>query len=521
MKKVLSLVMALAMLLSLVSVSASAEAEVYRFDKPVTLKISVFDRGNAGGTAPDNNYYTKWIQENFGDPRNITIEWTVIPRSEEEAKLNTLLAGGTAPDLCFTYNSDLVGNYVAQEGLLELSDLVEQYGPHIKSFLGKNILAAGRKNGGLYAIPARRIVIADQGLFIREDWLEKLGLPMPTTKAELIDVLRAFRDNDMDGDGDPSNEIPWAINSDLRNVAVVQLSFLQDLSDRTMACYPRPMIPGYKDFALFFNQLYNEGLISPDFALDKSDLHFNTMTSGKGGMYMGNYDHPIRVSPGILAALQTYEPDAKLTALQCFENAADPTKYYHGMYGAHGLYNFIPVYSQQPEAAMMYLDWLCQDDTIFALQNGVEGITYELNEDGVPLVINPDEAHHDMTFNSMQNLDYNLLVNGQWLGSDELTMKAQALSYQGFADLYADMYTKNHKDPINTGWTFEVVLEASAQYGTSLSEYEKEILTKVAMADPAEAPALFDQMLEQYKAMGGQACADEACAAWDAAHPAE
>ena len=520
MKKALSLMLALAMLLSM-TLTANAESEVYRFEQPVTLKVSVFDRGNAGGTAPDNNYYTKWIQENFGDPRNITIEWTVIPRSEEEAKLNTLLAGGTAPDLCFTYNGSLVGNYVAQGGLMELSELLEKYGPNIKSFLGKNIIDAGRKNGGLYAIPARRVVIADQGLFIREDWLEKANLSMPTTKAELIEILRYFRDNDMDGDGDATNEIPWAIGSDLRNVAIVQLSFLEDLSDRTMACYPRPMIPGYKKFALFFNKLYNEGLISPDFALDKSDLWSNDITAGKAGMYQANYDHPIRVSPGILAALQSFVPDAKLTMLQCFENDADPTKYYHGMYGAHGLYNFIPAYSQQPEAAMMYLDWLCQADTIFALQNGVEGITYDLNEDGVPIVKTPDEANHDKTFNSSQNLDYTLLVNGQWLGSEELTMKGQALSYQGYADLYEDMYKKGHVDPINTGWTFEVVLEASAQYGTTLTEYEKELLTKVAMADPADAPALFDQMLEQYKQMGGQACLDEAIAAWDAAHPAE
>lgn len=135
MKKILSLVLALAMLLSMVLTATAEEAEVYRFDKPITLKVSVFDRGNAGGTAPDDNYYTKWIQENFGDPRNITIEWVVIPRSEEEAKLNQLL--------------------------------------------GENVIDAGRKNGGLYAICARRVNIADQGVFIRKDWVEKAGLEMP------------------------------------------------------------------------------------------------------------------------------------------------------------------------------------------------------------------------------------------------------------------------------------------------------------------------------------------------------
>ncbi|MGN1021479.1 MAG: extracellular solute-binding protein [Aristaeellaceae bacterium] len=520
MKKILSLVLALAMLMS-IGLTANAEtasSDVFRYDETVTLKISVFDRGNAGGTAPDSNYYTQWIQENFGDPRNIKIEWTVIPRSEEVAKLNILMASGEAPDLCFTYDGSVVSNFVAQGGLVELSDLLDQYGPNIKALLGDQVINAGRYDGGLYAIPARRVVIATQGMFIREDWLEKLGLEMPTTKEEFLNVLRAFRDNDMDGDGDPSNEIPYAMGSDLRGHEQLKLSFFDDLSDRTIACMAWPSLPGYKDYALFLNQMYNEGLISPDFALDTSDLLYNDITAGKAGGYTYNYDHPIRVSPGILSALQTYEPDAKLSVLNCFESVTDPTKYYHAMYAAYGLMNFIPVYSQHPEAAMMYLDWLCEYDTIYFLQNGVEGITYDLNEDGIPVVKTPDDDNHDKTFNSMQNIDYTLLINGQWLDSEEKLMKAQSLSYQGYADLYEPMYIVGNTDPITTNWHFETVLSADAQYTTSLVAFEKELLTKVTMAKPEEASALFDQLLAQYMSMGGQAVQDEKLAAWDAAH---
>lgn len=517
MKKILSLVLVLAMMLS-VALTANAEtADVYRFDEPITLKVSVFDRGTAGGTPVDDNFYTQWIQENFGDPRNITIEWVVIPRSEEVAKLNILMASGEAPDICFTYDQSVVSNFVAQGGLYELTDLVDQYGSHIKEFLGDDIINAGRYDGGLYTICARRVVLAQQGMFIREDWLEKLGLEMPTTKEEFLNVLRAFRDNDMDGDGDPSNEIPYAMGSDLTGHSDLKISFFDDLSDRTLACNAWPALPGYKDYALFLNQMYNEGLISPDFALDKTDALFNDVTAGKAGGYTYNYDHPIRVSPGILSALQTYEPDAKLTALNCFESVTDASKHYHSMYAADGLCNFIPIYSQHPEAAMMYLDWLCEFDTIYFLQNGVEGITYTLNEDGIPVVVNPDEANHDKYFNSMQNIDYTLLINGQWLETEEKTMKAQALSYQGYADLYEEMYITANTDPLTTSFHFEVVLENYAQYGTSLKELEKELLTKVTMAKPEEASALFDQLLEQYMAQGGQAVQDEKYAAWDAA----
>ena len=168
MKKLLALVLVLTMCLSLLPLTSLAE-DVFRYDEPITLKISVFDRGVTGGTAVDNNAWTKWIQENFGDPRNIKIEWVVIPRSEEESKLNILMASGEAADISFTYNEALVTNFVAQGGLVELSDLIEKYGPHLKSFLGETVLSAGIFNGGQYAIPARRVVVATQGMFIRED----------------------------------------------------------------------------------------------------------------------------------------------------------------------------------------------------------------------------------------------------------------------------------------------------------------------------------------------------------------
>ena len=120
MKKVWSLILALALLLTMVSiVPATAEsADVFRYDEPITLKVSVFDRGNTGGTAADDNHWTKWIQENFGDPRNIKIEWVVIPRSEEVPKLATLMMDeASCPDICFTYTESVVTDYVNQGGV--------------------------------------------------------------------------------------------------------------------------------------------------------------------------------------------------------------------------------------------------------------------------------------------------------------------------------------------------------------------------------------------------------------------
>jgi len=521
MKKLLALLLVLCMVVPMFAI-AHAEENVYRFEKPLTLKVSVFDRGTPGNSPADNNYYTKWIQENFGDPRNITIEWVVIPRSEEESKLATLITSAdTAPDICFTYNGAIVSNYVAQGGVREISDLIDEYGPTLKEFLGEEVLNAGRFDGGMYALPARRVVVAWMGMFIREDWLEKLEMPMPTTKEEFLDCLRAFRDKNPGNV--PGGCIPYAMGYDLTAHAALLLSFIKDINDeRTLATKPQELWDGYEDYVKFLNTMYNEGLISPDFATDVSGEQLNqAITSSVAGGYTANYDHPIRITPGLLAGLQAQVPDAKLSILNCFESVTDPTKYYHNVYNRDGLLNFIPVWSDDDhaKAAIMYLDWLCQYDTIFNLQNGVEGITYTLNEDGIPVLIAGVEG--DMKFNSMQNLDYTLLVNGQWLDTEEKTMKAQALSYQGYADEYAAMYEVGNQDLIPQGFKIRATLPAEAQYNTTLKDFHREILVRCAMCKPEEVHDLFTQLQQEYLNRGGQAVMDERTAAWDLEHPAQ
>lgn len=511
MEKLLALVLVLTMCLTLLPLVSMAE-DGFRYDEPITLKISVFDRGVTGGTAVDNNAWTKWIQENFGDPRNIKIEWVVIPRSEEESKLNILMASGEAADISFTYNEALVTNFVAQGGLVELSDLIEKYGPHLKSFLGETVLSAGIFNGGQYAIPARRVVVATQGMFIREDWLDELGLAMPTTREEFYNDLVAFKNARPDC-------IPYAMGSDLRGHSPLMYSFIKDMDARTLACKAQPTWDGYEDYVLFLNKLYNEGLISPDFALDTSDLLYGDITSGKAGGYTYNYDHPIRVSPGLLASLRAYEPEAKLSALNCFESVTDSTKYYHESYSPAGLQCFVPIYSKHPEAAVMYMDWLCEYETIYFLQNGIEGLTYDLNEDGIPVVKDVEGEYH---FNSMQNIDYTLPLNGQYLDQEELLIKAQATSYQGFADLFEDMYNVGNTDLIlGVNVHFDRVLEANSQYNTALTAFHKEILTKAVMASPDDCAKLWESLVEEYMNMGGKAVEEEKFAAWDAMHEAQ
>src|SRR6187431_3299175 len=61
---------------------------------PITLRVELFDRNNTPAGAPPitDNFMTQYVQENFGDPNNIKVEFVAVPRTQEVEKLNVLMA---------------------------------------------------------------------------------------------------------------------------------------------------------------------------------------------------------------------------------------------------------------------------------------------------------------------------------------------------------------------------------------------------------------------------------------------
>ena len=192
MKKFLALVCTLCLLLTALPLTALAADDDW-----VTLNVEMYDRSIAGFNVEDC-WQLRYIQENFGDPNHIKINWIPVSRWEEGTILSTRLAGGTAPDICMTYGTDLVQQYIDMGGIMPLDDLLAEYGQELTAFLGDEVLQYGQYDVGdgkeQYFLPARRIVVATQSMFIRKDWLDKLNMAEPTTTEEWVAYLRAAKE---------------------------------------------------------------------------------------------------------------------------------------------------------------------------------------------------------------------------------------------------------------------------------------------------------------------------------------
>jgi putative aldouronate transport system substrate-binding protein len=97
-----------------------------------------------------------------------------------------------------------------QGRVIPLNNLIEEHAPNLKAFFDKNPVvrnAITASDGNLYYIPYVPDGQAGKGYFIRQDWLDKLGLRQPQTVDELYEVLVAFRDRDPNGNG-IKDEVP-------------------------------------------------------------------------------------------------------------------------------------------------------------------------------------------------------------------------------------------------------------------------------------------------------------------------
>ncbi len=147
--------------------------------------------------------------------KGISVKWNTILNSDWTDKKSVMMAGNDLPDaflgsICFT-ESDIMSNL---SSFIALDDYIDKYMPNfskvIKSDPTMKALAYS-SDGHIYGLPAKkpcRPIIANQ-MFINKTWLDNLGLKVPETYSEYLEVLRKFKSEDANGNGDPNDEIPY------------------------------------------------------------------------------------------------------------------------------------------------------------------------------------------------------------------------------------------------------------------------------------------------------------------------
>jgi len=268
----------------------------------------------------ETNTFTKWLEEQT----NVHIEWATAPFEEREAVLTLRLASGDYPDIIMDFNPtpSVIQLYGSQGVFIPLNDLIEQHAPVTKAHweaYPAAITAATAPDGNIYSLPQINDCYhctMSAKLWINQEWLETLGLEMPQTTEQYAEVLRAFKNEDPNGNGE-ADEIP------LSGSTLAWHGFPDDYFMQSFIYHPGnklrliqdagQVIPIYaqeawREGAKYLAGLFEEGLLSAEiFTNDRDQIRalgngnegtailgsvpagwfgeFTTYTAGEGGVW--------------------------------------------------------------------------------------------------------------------------------------------------------------------------------------------------------------------------------------------
>lgn len=466
----------------------------------VKLKVEIFERGDvpAGAGSITDNALTGWVKEEFGKKYNVDLEYVSVPRAQQVAQLNVLMAAGEAPDIIFSYDLNQLYSFYTQGALTDLTPYMND-AKELTEFLGEDVLKDGLIEDKQYFVPARRIVRGQMVQLIRQDWLDKLGMQAPTNVDEFYNVLKAFKEKDPGGLG--GDVIPYAMSVHEPTMYDLTRSFIDydSLDEADRWTMPHYMMPGYKDGVRFMNKLYNEGLISKDFALDRDRSQmYSDVASGKVGFYVDDLGRTLQQGAQY-DVLKNTVPGAKLSAVDTFMDKNG--KYPKENCKASGILIAVPKSSEHPEVAVQYLNWMADPDVMRHLQFGQEGVNYTMNEEGFPVKIDSEESKKTHWYNL--GFDTAIIVNGKFIENQEKSVEVNAFDVGENRELYIDCYNNSLKD----GWSPKTLLPTDEEvtYASVLTEKVLEVFTKSIMASPEQFDEVFEAILSEYKAAGAEA----------------
>lgn len=262
--------------------SASPESSMVATAKPAApVKLEVAQI-SWGASLPGDDFVKKELDKKLNMELN---QLLVADQKDYENQINVRAASNNLPDL-FMATSKAHAQKLAESGmLLDLTPYLDKLADY-KKFAGADALKKGIVNGKQYALPK-----AGQGVtytyWIRKDWLDALKLNPPGTIDELLQVAKAFTENDPDGNGkkDTFGMTGTALATfepiyGAYGVSAAGVFFQNDSGEVVNSYYQ----PGMKDALAAIKKFLDAGVVDPEVISNKGTVARDKAFQGKVGI---------------------------------------------------------------------------------------------------------------------------------------------------------------------------------------------------------------------------------------------
>ncbi|WP_167859242.1 extracellular solute-binding protein [Paenibacillus cymbidii] len=404
------------------SAAPSAAGSATPAKEKVTIKMGIMKAADHG------DFKTMKVVTDYEQKSNIHIDWVEVPQQNFTEKWNLMLTSGDYPEAFYgrgMENSGLDEMYGRSGVFLPLNDLIDKYAPNIKKMFDTVPGARARSmvDGKIYSIPnpaSAYHIQTEHKFYINKVWLDKLGLKVPTTTDELYEVLKAFKANDLNGNG-KADEIPfttWVAGGyDGLDTLFGSWGVPDNARDHTMLNNGKvvfvPAQEGYRKGLEFLNKLYKEGLIDQE-VFTQTDQQLTAKGSGKD-VVVGSF---IRHIGDYVVGTDRFKDYVAVPVLKGPDGLQLATKidFPRLMLNTFVITNK----NKHPEDTIRWLDYMFTEQGALEFNFGPENVAWKWNGDGTWEVLPPPAGVNSNTFR-----------NGNSPGGYGLTWMSEALNQKG------------------------------------------------------------------------------------------
>ena len=483
---------------STVSSETAGESESAKEENNENITVSMFLQDSADQAISTDLPIIQEITKRTG----VNFEFVAAPNTEDQfrEKFNVTVASGDIPDIMVsTYRDDMMK--VAEQGTFAaLDDYIDQYAPNLKKILDENpdyIRDIRASDGNIYFMPFIGAVKTFKVWMLRGDWLDKLGLEVPVTLDDWYNVLKAFKEQDPNGNGE-ADEIPYTT----RNTQAGVLAFMEAFGISGFEANEQFFIedgqvkyaytdPRCKEALEFINKLYSEGLIDSEYATNDTNVWLSRLTNEVSGACQDTTARAYSLGTQVRAA--NADSDAYFVVVAP-PKGPDGTQMTTSQMQAIRGFTAISADSPYIKEIVQLFDYFYSEEGSLLMNFGIEGETYTM-ENGKPTYT--ENIANDSQGRSILSM-LNIYGHREWaykqdIGYEDALLDETYVNYRNDMEQYirptipALSFTEEEREVINSTYT-------------EIQTYKDEMINKFIMGkEPLDN---FDSFVQTLKNMG-------------------
>lgn len=354
----------------------SAEQE----ESPV---IVIFDKNSGGNT------FTDPVAQKIMEKTGVRIQ-VADPTAVPEDRLEVMLSRKEYPDMVLMGQGELVNRYIEAGAFLPLDDLIAEYGSNIQEMYGSTLEKSRYTDGHIYWLANwyGPDTDASAGVLMRKDLLAEIAgetranSNAPFTQSEYTDILRQIRERYPQLCGHDS--IPLELDEDTGNYMGTLRGMFglknYGITEQGELLYSAES-ETYHDAMLYLNALYGEKLLDKEWVILKKSQWEERLADGYVFSTWCSYWDVETVNEKLK---QNVGEDAQF---YCYKVVADQISSdqttYNGRIGLGWDAIGITDNCKDPQAAIQVADFLSSEEGQYLMLWGIEGETWDLNEEGI------------------------------------------------------------------------------------------------------------------------------------------